>query len=447
VVTSDVELVIPRRPWVANTIYKSFDDTIPANTLVQTTGNSKPMYVITDTLDVYLCVHNDGATPSTIQPSGNYLSNSNGFIDTPDNYVWKYMYNIKPSNKFLTDEWMPVPTSVADLEYSSSQNNLLDGSIAEIVVEDSGTGYFDSTLTLASTFATGCTVLTLNSTSNVKNNMAISGSNLVSETYITGVDTAYNRVNLSIPTIGTGSVGENIDVFTRLEVKGDGSDDYSASISLLNDTIEKVRITSRGSGYSYANAIIHGSGTGANVRAVLAPKYGYGYNPARELAANTVMIATRIGAPDSSEGGIISVDTSFRQYGLLAAPHKYGSNSSVDYANANSVISQTTNITVIPGTAYTDNEIVYQGSSLENFTFQGTVHVQETNTIRLINVLGTPTVGSLLKGNTSLVSRAVESYTTPEFEPGTGDIIFVKNDPKTDRADGQAENIRLTINF
>jgi hypothetical protein len=102
---------------------------------------------------------------------------------------------------------------------------------------------------------------------------------------------------------------------------------------------------------------------------------------------------------------------------------------------------------VIPGSAYTDNEIVYQGSALNNFTFKGTVHVQESNTIRLINVFGTPTIGTLLKGNTSLVSRAVEDYSTPEFQPGTGDIVFVKNDQKTDRADGQAENIRLTINF
>ncbi len=448
VVSSDVELVIPRRNWSANTTYKSFDDTISANSLVTTTNNTRPMYVITDDLNVYLCVHNDGASNSTIKPTGTYLSNANGFIDTPDNYVWKYMYNVKPSNKFLTEDWIPVPTSVNDLEYSSSTINLLDGAIAEIVVSNSGTGYVDSIINVAFAFASGCNLLTLDSTDNVKTNMYVSGSNVVPETYITNVDTVNKRITLSINTIGTGGgTGYKVNVFTRVAITGDGSDDYATAVTLANTGVSKIRVTSRASGYSYANVSIYGSGNNATARAVLAPKFGHGFNPARELAANNAMVSTRIGAPDSTEGGIISVDTSFRQYGLLAAPHKYGSNSSVDYANANSVISQTTDISVIPGSAYIDNEIVYQGTSLNNFTFKGTVHVQESNTIRLINVFGTPTIGSLLKGNTSLVQRAVEDYSTPEFEPGTGDIIFVKNDPKTDRADGQAENIRLTINF
>ncbi len=448
VVSSDVELVIPRRNWTANTIYKSYDDTIAANSLVTTTNNAQPMYVVTDDLNVYLCIHNDGETPSTIKPTGTYLSNSSGYIDTPDNYVWKYMYNIKPSNKFLTIDWMPVPTSVSDLEYSSSTDNLLDGAVAEIVVANSGTGYVDSTINVTVAFASGCTKLTVDNTDNVNVSMFITGANIVSDTYITGVDTVFKRIDISIPTVGTGGgTGYTANIITRVELTGDGTEDFASTVTLANTGVSKIKVTSRASDFSYATAKIHGSGTGAQARVVLGPKYGHGFNPGRELAANTTMISTRIGAPESTEGGKISVDTSFRQYGLLAAPHKYGSNTSVDYANATSVISQTTDVSVIPGTAYTDNEIVYQGSSLDNFTFQGTVHVQETNTIRLINVLGTPTIGSLLKGNTSLVSRAVEDYSTPEFEPGTGDIIFVKNDPKTDRVDGQAENIRLTINF
>lgn len=448
VVSADVEIVIPRRNWSANTVYKSFDDTVAANALTSLSDNTYPMYVITDELDVYLCIHNDGASNSTIKPTGTYLSNANGFIDSPDNYVWKYMYSVNPSNKFLTNDWIPVPTSVADLEYSSSVNNLLDGAIAEVVVTTPGSGYVDSTVNVTSSFSTGCNTLTLDSTANIANQMFVTGANIVSDTYITGVDTVYNRIFLSTQTIGSGGgTGYAVAVSTRLEIKGDGSEDYSADITLANTGVDKIRITSRASGYSYANAIIHGSGTGANARVVLAPKYGHGFNPARELAANTVMISTRIGAPDSSEGGLISETTSFRQYGLLAAPHKYGSNSSLDYTNANSVISQTTDISVIPGSPYTTNEVVYQGPSLENFTFKGTVHEQVSNTIRLINVYGTPTIGSLLKGEDSLVSRAVEDFSNPEFQPDTGDIIYVRNALKTDRANGQSENIRFTINF
>jgi hypothetical protein len=111
------------------------------------------------------------------------------------------------------------------------------------------------------------------------------------------------------------------------------------------------------------------------------------------------------------------------------------------------VISQTTNITLIAGTNFNLNEFVYQGSSANNAFFYGFVNAQSANEVRLTKVKGTITVGGLLIGANSGVNRTVVKLTNPEFQPYTGDILYVENVEKVTRADGQAENVKFVIRF
>jgi hypothetical protein len=57
-------------------------------------------------------------------------------------------------------------------------------------------------------------------------------------------------------------------------------------------------------------------------------------------------------------------------------------------------------------------------------------------------VTGLPLIGA-----TSGVSRTVTSVSNPELKPYSGDMLYIENAVKTDRADGQAENIKLTVSF
>ena len=206
-------------------------------------------------------------------------------------------------------------------------------------------------------------------------------------------------------------------------------------------------MTTIGTGYTRANAFIYGSGTNANARVIISPLFGHASNPAQELYANTSMIAVRVGELDSTENGLISVDTSFRQIGLLQNPYKYGSNNRIQSSNANTVISQTTDLNIVAGASYTLNEYVYQGSSASDASAYGYLHAQTSNEVRLIRVLGTFVTGLPLFGATSGVSRTVTGVANPELEPYSGDMLYIENAVKTDRADGQAENIKLTISF
>jgi len=465
---NDVELVIPRIDWTSNTNYRQYDDTssIPTLLSANTSLNLKPMYVITSARNVYKCLSNNASAKSTVEPTGDYVT-SNGNIATADGYIWKYMFNVKPSNKFLTSDWIPAPTSTLALDYGVSSLGVVDGEMTTIIVTANGTNYRDVSNIKVDGFTSGQTTLRLSNTSNVLAwfsipslsniaNMTISGTGLATQTYISAVAVANGVITLSTDTVGIGGgTSNNISIITRIYVDGDGVgvlanaklSNTNINTDSANANVARIDVTTIGTGYTTGNAYIFGSGTGANARAILSPKFGHAYNPAKELNANNVMVAVRIGEIDSTEGGVISVDTSFRQFGMLRNPYKYGSVSKVESANANSVISQTTNLSILPGTSYTLNEFVYQGSSPSNATAYGFLNAQTATLARLTKVQGTFTTGNPIVGASSGVSRTVTGITYPEFEPYSGDIMYVQNDVKKTRSNGQAENLKMIVSF
>ena len=445
---NDIELVIPKINWSGNTKYRQYDDTIDYSTLLtaNTTQNLKPMYVITTDRNVYKCISNNASANSTIQPTGDYTT-SNGNIATADGFIWKYMYNVKPSNKFLTTDWVPAPISTNQLDYNVSITDVIDGELASIIVTNAGSGYYNSIVTV-SAFATGCSTLQLANTSNVSANMTVTGTGIYSGTHIASVDTLNSKITLSTPvTANGGGTSNNLTISTRVYIYGDGTGTVATAALSSGNNVSNITVSTIGLGYSYANVYIYGSGTSANARAIIPPKYGHAYNPAQELGGSNIMVATRIGEIDSTEGGLISSNTTFRQYGLLINPHKYGNTSPVKYSTANSVISQTTNINLVAGTDYVLDEIVYQGSSVSSATFIGYVNAQTSNQVKISRVKGTIVVGSVLIGATSGTSRTVVSKVNPEFQPYSGDIVHVENALKTQRAEGQAENIKFVVRF
>ena len=446
---NDVELVIPRINWTSTGRYKQFDDKISTDELLTADsgagGNSQPMYVLTSERNVYKCLSNNANVVSTVEPSGDY-NTANGTIRTADGYIWKYLYNVKPSNKFLTSEWVPAPISTSKLDYNVSSTSVIDGELVTIMVTNGGTGYANPTTTAAA-FGIGATALTLTSAVNVAANMTVTGTGIATGTLVSTVNTLSSIITISSATTANGGgTGNNITFGTRVYISGDGVG-AEATANIVNSSISKVTIDVTGLGYSFANAIIYGSGTGANVRVVLPPKYGHGMNPAKELDGSNVMVAERIGQVDASESGLISTSTSIRQYGLLRDPYKYGANAAVSTSNANTVISQTVNLTLVAGSAFALDEFVYQGGVANNAYFYGFVNSQTSNEVRLIKVRGDVAVGGLLIGATSGVTRTVVKRNNPEFQPYTGDIEYVENVTKIQRADGQAENIKFVIRF
>ena len=446
---NDVELVTARYNWATGKRYKQFDDKISIGELLTadtTQGNSNPMYIMTSNRDVYKCLSNNANSLSTVEPSGDY-NTANGTIITADGFIWKYLYNVKASNKFLTSAWMPAPTSTSKLDYNVSSSSVIEGELTTIFLTNAGTGYGHPTVG-ASAFGTGVSSITLANTTNVAANMVVTGTGIATGTLVSTVNSILNIITLTTPTSANGGgTGNNLTFSTRIYIPGDGSGASASANLSANGTISKITLDVIGTGYSYANAIIYGSGTSATARPILPPKLGHGFNPAKELNSSNVMVSERIGQVDSTENGLISATTSIRQYGLLRDPYKYGSNTSVSSSNANTVISQTTNLTLVAGSAFTQDEFVYQGSAANNAYFYGFVNSQSSNEVRLVKVRGDVAVGGTLIGATSGVNRTVVKKYDPEFEPYTGDIEYVENVTKIQRSEGQAENIKFVIRF
>jgi hypothetical protein len=460
VIPGDVEFVIPIQRWQANTRYKQYDDTQTLDFLLTETIDGEdivyPMYVMNFEGNVYKCLCNNVSSFSQVEPTGDFTQNQ-GFIQTEVGettcYLWKYMYNVRESNKFFTDVWIPVPYKIEDNKtiYNLSEENLVDGGLNKIVVINRGSGYVHTTLNVNS-FLVNSNFLVVSddinlSSSNVKINMSIIGDGLLPETYITNLDTPTKTIFLSNPTISNGGgSGNTVQILTRVLVEGDGTG-ITTSVRLRETTeIDKIDVLTGGINFTRANVIIYGSGTDATARAILPPKFGHGYNPAMELGATNVMITQRIGEVDASENNLISTNTSFRQYGLLVNPYKYDADVELQENNANTIISQTTDVTVLSGLPYTLNEKVYQGT-IDKPNFYGFVVDQTLETVKLTEVVGNFNQGGILSGETSGVNRPAISIKNPDLKPYAGDVLFAENIIKVERSEGQAEEVKLVFKF
>jgi hypothetical protein len=365
------------------------------------------------------------------------------------------MFNVKPSNKFLADDWVPAPSSTNQLDYNINPIGVVDGELTTIVVENPGSGFYENNVAVIPVFSSGCTRLNLANTTNVAANMTVSGTGIAPGTFISRIDVPNNNIFLSTATTSAGggnTTANQIALTTRIFIDGDGTGAVAAASINANGFLTKVTVTTIGINYSRANAFVYGTGSNASIRVIRDMKYGHAYNPARELGANSVMVVSRIGEIDSTENGKIPANTTFRQYGIFVNPHKYGESTVVSPANASPVVSQATVLTMTAGSSYSIDEFAYQGlpndTSAANTIAHGSVLDQTFDQVRLTNVRGTFRTGVVLRGASSGVSdRLVVTVQNPEFEPYSGDILYTQNATKTTRAEGQAENIKLIVRF
>ena len=466
---SDVNLVVPRVNWTANLIYRQFDPQQLSSDLISsnTSQNLEPMYAFTTNRNVYKCLSNNAGAISTVEPTGDYTT-SNGVVTTADGYVWKYMYNVRAGNKFVNSSYLPVPTrnndsTETDTVFNLNNDGVIEGELTTIVVNDGGSAYRNFTNIRVESFETGNTILTVNSaflSSNMSNitvddiaaaNMSITGAGIPADTVISSVDDINNKITLSKPASSNGggsNIANNLSVTTRVFVDGDGTGALANATVSTTGVVSKITVDTIGTGYEKCNALVFGTGTGVDSRVIISPKFGHGFNLAKDLVANSVMVVAKMGEIDSTENGLIATDIIFRQIGLFRNPHKYGQNTAVTNATANDIVSQVTTLQLASGTSYAAGEKVFQGSSSNVNFAQAVVHRIVTATeIEVTSVDGAFRPGVVLDGVISGASRIITSITTPEFEPDAADVLYVESlDPIT-RIDGQAEDVRLVLQF
>jgi hypothetical protein len=242
----------------------------------------------------------------------------------------------------------------------------------------------------------------------------------------------------------SGGSGYSTTVAPIITVTGDGSGaTATATVNASTTAIERITITDPGQNYTYANVAISPSvSNSAILRAVMSPPGGHGKNPAEELGGSNVLINVRL---RGEEEGILDVQNEFRQISLMKNPKLLGS----EQFASNLVYSQTTTLLMDEGISnYVEDEYVFQGASLESATFRGTVAswTPANNRLELVDVIGNPTT-DILTGETTKVSRYVESVIPKDLQPYSGSLLYINNIQPIQRAEDQTEDFKITISF
>lgn len=237
---------IPRYNWISGETYSEYDDQDSAL-------STKQYYIVTDELSIYKCIK-AGPGGSLIKPSGSSTGIGNILAD---GYQWKYMYTLSGASvaKFNTSSFIAAETLEADDDSIQwdVQQAAINGGIHRIKITNGGTGYTTK------------------------------------------------------PTV---------------TITGDGQDAtvLAANVTIAGGAVTELLITNPGINYTQATVSFSGgtSGTPATARAIISPRGGHGSNPVDELGAFYVMVDVQLVADEGA--GDFLVDNDFRQVGLIVNP-------------------------------------------------------------------------------------------------------------------------------
>lgn len=316
----NVRLGIKNNAWTTGTIYSQFDPSIDQSTY------PTPNYVIVDQTFVYKCLDNNNGVASTVQPVGT----STNVIELSDGYIWKYVGAIAAKDviDFGNAQFSPLPTAVGTAQPGSistfkglvsSSTPFSDTATIATKVIGSGNGasaavrttISGNQVTLTGLFSsTGGTGYNANPTpyAIAYDSAATGDGATIAATVASG-----GVSGLSVTTGGSGYT----DAFAVIIGDGTGA---TANVTVSGGQITNVTVGAAGTGYTWAIAVVIPGTAGGAAPAVLAPVNGHGSDLETELQANTVLVTVRLLAalsayiPTQSS----SVDGSFRQITLIS---------------------------------------------------------------------------------------------------------------------------------
>ncbi len=444
--SADAKQVATKRVWSSGTTYDMYRGDYSRTNTAPVSGATNlytaTYYVINSDYRVYECLQN-GTDPDN--PNGRPSLDEPTFTDleprsagsSNDGYVWKYLYTITPSDviKFETTDFIPVP---ANWETSTG-------------------------------------------TAAVRDN---------------AVDGSIKIVTVTDRGVGLGTANRT---YTRVPIKGDGSD-AECTIVINNDSkVDTVTISNQGSGYTYANVdlIAGGVPTGSTIPTmdvIIPPKGGHGKDIYRELGAYNVLLYSRIENdnenpdfvtgnqiarvgviqnPEVSSGTLLSVDKASAVNAVRLTGTGYSSATFTADAEFTQTISAGSTAVgrVVNYDQVTGVLKFWQDRTMAGFNTVGTAQTNPTYGFNQNEFTATPTStgsltitpssGSNLAIDTSFtgVSTVINNRTyylgqeftsgvaSPEVQKYSGNVVYVDNRPSITRSTNQKEDIKVILQF
>ena len=444
--SSDVRQVIPKRTWSSGTTYDMYRHDISRSKTAAVSGATNLYasfyYVMNTDYQVYICLQNgsdpdnSGGRPSLDEPTFTDLEPRSAGSSN-DGYIWKYLYTVTPSDviKFETTDFMPVPA-----DWATATNNA--------AVRDNA------------------------------------------------VDGSIKIVTVTDRGVGLGTANRT---YTRVPIKGDGSD-AECTVVINNDSkVDTVTVSNQGSGYTYANVdlIAGGVPTGTTIPTmdvIVSPKGGHGADIYRELGAYNVLLYSRIENdnenpdfvtgnqiarvgvvenPEVSAGTLLSVDKASAVNALRLTGTGYSSATfTADAYVTQTIATGSTAVGRVINYNQTTGVLKYwQDRSVSGFATVGTAETNPKYGFNLNQFTASPSSGGSVTivpstgsnltidtnytGISTIINNKTyylgQSFTAgiagPEVRKHAGNIIYVDNRPAITRSANQKEDIKVILQF
>jgi surface antigen len=475
--SATTSLVIRRSDWTEGTVYAIYDDRdadlhnqpTQARVTALSPTPAGNFYVITDTLDIFVCLENGNNAASTVKPEKQNPA-TNLIYYAQDGYVWKYVASVSSANasKFLTDSWVPVKTLSANDGSSqwTVQAAAVPGEVMSVVVENGGSGYTRTYTGTVTTIGTngqgkGTAILSTGSPSEADdfyNNGQIhitSGSGIneiyTIEDYIGGT----KQIILTAAWSGNVTTGNTCQILPKLNVVTNGTDVKLRPVVNLSGAITKILPITRGSNSTFISVSVENSlgGTGAIVRPILSDLDGLGKDVEKDLNSIFIMMNAKL---QYAEGeGDFPTDNDYRQLGIIRDVRNYDGTLATDTTRISTKKLNLTGVTNANALVY--DQIFQISPSIQGVALQYTKTSAEgvspeTGTLTFIQNpttgYGTFTNGSTITQSTfSAQIASTNGVVNEEIKKGAGNIIYIENRRAIIRSQNQIEDIKAIVEF
>lgn len=476
---NDIYHMFDRYPWSQNVIYDSFDDSVDITNL--------NMYV--NVLDgdlneapykVFKCIRNNNGAVSTVKPSTSNL-NPNFETTLSDGYVWKYMFEVTPSDYITYSTTQSLP-------YTPNQT-IIDAaveSVSDIRIDRTRVGLF-SAYNLGSTTVKSVTVEDATNNTykielDVQNEPQSSDGSYVNMYLRLSISgELFDIINSAIPLNPSIEISDNriLNVFVqsdqnllnviasgastkvvpKIKVSKSSGDDCVAYGSLDSEgTLNDIFFKNKGTQYKYATAVIslpdaiQEYADENSLRVILSPRGGHGSDPISELRMSKLIVVTNF---VSNELTNIPSVNSYTQVGLIKNPLFADGTFPKDLDNRMVIIASGD----IRSSVIAADSFVYQDKIDE--TVSGKIHHIEYDasanqtTIYLVDYVGDfegefasgPAYAKTNQDDLTSDSFTINTVTKGNYVPYTGDLLhFVDFDAIT-RNPARKEKVKFVFDF
>ena len=478
--SATTSLIIRRSDWQSGTAYAIYDDrdadlhNQPTQTRVTALSPTPAgnFYVITDTLDIFVCLENDNNSASTVKPEKQNPATNLIDYRSQDGYVWKYVASVSSANaaKFLTDSWVPVKTLSANDGSTqwTVQAAAVSGEVMSVVVENVGSGYTRTYTGTVTTIGTngqgkGTAILSTGSPSAVDdfyNNGQIhitSGSGINEIYTIEDYNGGTKQIILTTAWSANVTTGNTCQILPKLNVATNGTDVKLRPVVDVSGTITNILPITRGSNSTFISVSVENSlgGTGAIVRPILSDLDGLGKDVEKDLNAIFIMLNAKLQYAEGA--GDFPTNNDYRQLGIIRDLRNYDGTLATDTTRIATKKLNLTNVTNANALVY--DEIFQISLSIRGVALQYTKTSAEgvspeTGTLTFMQNpttgYGTFTNSSTITGTQSTFSAQIAStngVVNEEIQKGAGNLLYIENRRAIIRSQNQIEDIKAIVEF